>query len=130
MAATNLREDADMTTYFYPNGKAKSVIFPCTDFNCFTKAVITHLLRNKMKVWRFKRLLSDHNQPFRGYYHGLVSFTQNYWELYRVSPAGRMVDNTYCLMFFKARNIDKFLSIFTSPNIEDHLKEIHEILTF
>lgn len=29
--STNSREDVDMTTYFYPNGKAKSVVFPSTD---------------------------------------------------------------------------------------------------
>lgn len=128
-ATTNSREDVDMTTYFYPNGKAKSVVFPSTDLNNFAKAVTTHLSRNKMNVWRFKRHLSEHNQPNRGHYYGFVSFTHNYWELYRISPAGTLVESTHCLMFFKGRNIDKFLAIFTSPNIEDHLKEIHEILT-
>lgn len=127
--ATDSHEDVDMTTYFYPNGKAKSAVFPSTDLNRFAKAVTTHLSRNRMNVWRFKRHLSEYNQPNRGYYYGFVSFTHNHWELYRISPAGTLVKSTHCLMFFKNRNIDKFLAIFTSPNIEDHLKEIHEILT-
>ena len=74
-AATNSREDVDMTSYFYPNGKAKSVVFPSTDLNHFAKAVTTHLFRNRMNVWCFKRHLSEYNQPNRGYYYGFASFT-------------------------------------------------------